>query len=879
MVGESNFDAISPGRPRRQAPAPHPSTPQTPTGPATAPSANSLRDNRSVLDEALALHRAGYCVLPIRRDGSKRPMVDWQDYEKDRPSEEQIKRWFDVPNPPGIGIVGGPVSGGAYCLDFDNHAVENFPLFSELVEAERPGLLKRCAVVRSPGTGERRHVWFRCPDGEPLPREVLASDPAAPGGEQTLIELRGEGGQTLAPGCPPECHPSGGEYKHIDGPALEQLRPLSADERAILLAYARSFNRKVTDCKTPPCKVDGGRPGDDYNRRGPDWKAILEPHGWLCVRQRGDVWFWRRPGKEGHGCSATTGFCKGKDGTERLYVFSSNAPPFEAGKMYSKLAVYTLLNHGGDFTAAARALADMAYGQADARKSKRRPKDTGEAVPVDRLGPGQVNETYDNPTRLARLFRAKHRHEAEEGLYYWSGDYWRWHGAAYQAIDEYDVKPMLARHVLEEFEGRNLGLLKKWRTAATAAAENDAEDTAEQQGPPPRVQRVTGKLVSDVALSLQAISHLPADFKAPGWLPDGEGPCPPGNVIAFPNGLLDLAAWKEGRPCLMPATPRFFTRNALDYSFCADAPTPTNWLKFLNDQWSEDSESIDTLHEMFGYMLTGDTSQQKMFTIVGPRRSGKGTIAKVLTRLIGPANQCALSFSDLSMPFGLEIAVGKTLAVIGEGKPGDKIDSTAAVARLLGITGEDDQTIHRKYKAPVTGKLPLRVLVLANQVPKFRDGSGALVGRNILFKHTKSFFGNEDTGLFDRLLPELPGILKLALAGWRRLRERGRFVQPKTGQDTVDLWVDLASPHLVFVNDCCVLGPNLLVPKETLFARWLSWCKAKGEKEPGTEEQFGAALLELPLGIKATRRRHRGLRVRFYEGLKLRTAADDVPQS
>ena len=37
-----------------------------------------------------------------------------------------------------------------------------------------------------------------------------------------------------------------------------------------------------------------------------------------------------------------------------LYVFSSNAAPFEPNQAYSPFAVYTLLEHGGDWERAAR---------------------------------------------------------------------------------------------------------------------------------------------------------------------------------------------------------------------------------------------------------------------------------------------------------------------------------------------------------------------------------------------------------------------------------------------------------------------------------------------------------------------------------------------
>jgi len=54
--------------------------------------------------------------------------------------------------------------------------------------------------------------------------------------------------------------------------------------------------------------------------------------------------FWCRPGKKS-GTSATTNF----GGSDLLYVFSSNAEPFEQQTAYSKFHAYALLYHDGDF--------------------------------------------------------------------------------------------------------------------------------------------------------------------------------------------------------------------------------------------------------------------------------------------------------------------------------------------------------------------------------------------------------------------------------------------------------------------------------------------------------------------------------------------------
>ena len=59
--------------------------------------------------------------------------------------------------------------------------------------------------------------------------------------------------------------------------------------------------------------------------------------------------------------------------------------------------------------------------------------------------------------------------------------------------------------------------------------------------------------------------------------------------------------------------------------------------------------AIETL-QIFGLCLTGDTSHQKAFLIVGPKRSGKGTIARVLNRLVGAANTVTPTLAGPRIP-------------------------------------------------------------------------------------------------------------------------------------------------------------------------------------------------------------------------------------
>jgi len=129
---------------------------------------------------------------------------------------------------------------------------------------------------------------------------------------------------------------------------------LSADNSASPANNAdssRSLANTSLPGGSPSNRAD--RPGDDYNIRG-DVRAVLQKHGWQCTKG-GTNEHWRRPDKTSGSNSATL--------KERVfYVFSSNAAPFEPNQGYSPFAVYTLLEHGGNYEQAARSLRTLDYG-------------------------------------------------------------------------------------------------------------------------------------------------------------------------------------------------------------------------------------------------------------------------------------------------------------------------------------------------------------------------------------------------------------------------------------------------------------------------------------------------------------------------------------
>ena len=120
-----------------------------------------------------------------------------------------------------------------------------------------------------------------------------------------------------------------------------------------------------------------------------------------------------------------------------------------------------------------------------------------------------------------------------------------------------------------------------------------------------------------------------------------------------------------------------------------------------------------------GYVLGDDTRQQKIFLLIGPKRSGKGTIGRVLSGLVGTHNVAAPTLASLSTNFGLSPLIGKPLALISDARLSGYSDNSIVVERLLTLSGEDSLTIDRKYREPWTGRLPARLVLMTNELPRW----------------------------------------------------------------------------------------------------------------------------------------------------------------
>ena len=202
------------------------------------------------------------------------------------------------------------------------------------------------------------------------------------------------------------------------------------------------------------------------------------------------------------------------------------------------------------------------------------------------------------------------------------------------------------------------------------------------------------------------------------------------------------------------------------------------------------------------------------------RCSGKSTLVWVQERLAGSGSYASLNFHDWMKTensrahlLGKKVAVfpdvrlkpAKTFGSVGY-DPGGLDHQSAQM--LLNIIGRDTIAIGRKFKEAWQGRLSVKVIITTNEVPNLQDASGVLVSRFIMLEFKESFYGREDVNLREKLELELPGIANRCLAAHRRLRGRGRFIQPSAGLPLVKKIEEKVDPYTAFMRDCFVADPE-----------------------------------------------------------------------
>lgn len=316
-----------------------------------------------------------------------------------------------------------------------------------------------------------------------------------------------------------------------------------------------------------------------------------------------------------------------------------------------------------------------------------------------------------------------------------------------------------------------------------------------------------------------------------------------GNLVLFDNGVLDLHTGQ-----LYSHDPSLFTTNILPYNWRPGAECG-QWMAFLNDVFEGDQERIALLQEWFGYMMANDYSHHKVMVLLGPSRSGKGTIGRVLQRLVGEANYTGGSLHDLAGPKFVASLRTKPVMFIGDAEQRigrGQVDHV--IERIKKISGNDAVSIERLYKDSLSETLPTRITIAANSVPRLFDDSGALAGRLLVLPFDVSYYGREDLTLFDRIEHEMEGIAAWAVAGLQRLEQVGHFTTPAASQAEVQYIREAYSPISQFLQDACGIDDKTVTSAADAHTAYRAWALEQGEERILGRRPFISALKDVCRG-------------------------------
>lgn len=464
------------------------------------------------------------------------------------------------------------------------------------------------------------------------------------------------------------------------------------------------------------------------------------------------------------------------------------------------------------------------------------PTESGDEIEID--AEAEENRHHvDDPHRLASLNLKRYQEQHGRHLAHWNQTWYRYKDGVYLEIANDHLTSRISESIKREFD-------RVWKEEYRAYAiwRKSKDYDPEKDKGPPKVRKVKGALVADVYSATKGMCALESGQQMHDWIREKESH--DGICIAADNGILNItkAISDQEYPreqVLIPKTPNWFSTSKLKFEFNENAQCP-NWVRFLDDVFSGDEQSIDALQKWFGYLLTPDNSLNKIMFVIGEPRSGKGTVVQVMKELFGESNVATPKLSDLSKDFSLQPLANKTVAIIPDARLSRRADESMITETLLSISGGDPQDVSRKFKDTLSSyQMKCRFTIFSNLVPNLRDLSSAFITRCIFLHMPNSYLGREDFTLIDKLKAELPGILNWAIVGRHLLNQSKRIVQPAKGTNFVDELKSLTSPILSFIESQCEFGNiEYEIDTKDFFGTWESWCKENDVEHAGTVQNF-----------------------------------------
>ncbi len=299
-------------------------------------------------------------------------------------------------------------------------------------------------------------------------------------------------------------------------------------------------------------------------------------------------------------------------------------------------------------------------------------------------------------------------------------------------------------------------------------------------------------------------------------------------TINVADGLLD---WRTGQ--LRPHDPEHHSTVQLPVRWNPDAQCP-RIDRFLNEVAPGLSDFLD---EVIGYTVAPGNPLHRAVLLLGGGRQGKGTFLRMVEALIGSVNCASITPHQIAdNRFAAASLYGRQANIAGD-LEARLIERTDTFKML---TGGDTISAEHKYGQSFTFRSHATMLFSANEPPAVRDHSEGFYSRWIIvpFEQTIPPEKRIPEHILDRRLranTELEGLLARAVAGLRRLMDRGDFDPPDPVRQAGEAFRVATDPIAAWLEERTVVHPDGFSPRRSVaYESYRNWCFENGRKPVGS---------------------------------------------
>ena len=292
------------------------------------------------------------------------------------------------------------------------------------------------------------------------------------------------------------------------------------------------------------------------------------------------------------------------------------------------------------------------------------------------------------------------------------------------------------------------------------------------------------------------------------------------NYIAFNNGIYDIVT-----DTLIPYTPDIILTNRINHNYNDNAydKLADSTLDKLS---CNDNEVRALLEECIGYCFYRRNELGKAFILTGDKSNGKSTFLDLIKYILGDSNISALDLRELGDRFSTAMLFGK-LANIGD-DIGDEFMQGSAVSIFKKIVTGNRVKAEQKGKDPFEFNPYVKLLFSANDMPRMRDKTGAVLRRLVMIPFNATFTKNDedyDPFIKYKLISEdsIEYLIQLGIAGLKRVLHNNEFTVSQKVTNAITEYEEENNPIIAFINE---VGVDAIVnqPTTDVYLRYSTFC-------------------------------------------------------